>query len=32
LAIQDRFSVAPIYVREGKGYLKSAGIEETARI
>ena len=32
LAIQDRFSAAPIYARTGKGYLKSAGIEEIARV
>jgi hypothetical protein len=32
LAIQDRFSAAPIYAKTGKGYLKSAGVEEIARI
>jgi hypothetical protein len=32
LAIQDRFSAAPIYARTGKGYLKSEGVEEIARI
>ena len=32
LAIQDRFSAAPIYARTGKGYLKSVGVEEIARI
>ncbi len=28
LAIQDRFAAEPIYVKTGKGYLKSAGVEE----
>lgn len=28
LAIQDRFSAEPVYARTGKGYLKSAGVEE----
>jgi len=28
LEIQDRFSAEPIYARTGKGYLKSAGVEE----
>lgn len=32
LAIQDRFSVAPIYAKTGKGYLKSIGVEEIAKI
>lgn len=32
LSIQDRFSAAPVYARTGKGYLKSAGVEEIARI
>ncbi len=32
LAIQDRFSAAPVYARTGKGRLKSAGVEEIARI
>jgi hypothetical protein len=32
LAIQDRFSAAPIYAKTGKGYLESAGVEEIARI
>jgi hypothetical protein len=31
LAIQDRFSAAPVYARTGKGYLKSVGVEEIAR-
>lgn len=32
LAIQDRFSAAPVYAKTGKGYLKSVGVEEIARI
>jgi hypothetical protein len=32
LSIQDRFSAAPVYAKTGKGYLKSAGVEEIARI
>ncbi len=32
LSIQDRFSAAPVYATTGKGYLKSAGIDEIARI
>jgi len=28
LAIQDRFSAEPVCARTGKGYLKSAGVEE----
>ena len=28
LAIQDRFSAEPAYAKTGKGYLKSAGVEE----
>jgi hypothetical protein len=28
LAIQDRFAAEPVYARTGKGYLKSAGVEE----
>jgi len=28
LAIQDRFVAEPIYAKTGKGYLKSAGVEE----
>jgi hypothetical protein len=31
LAIQDRFSAAPVYAKTGKGYLKSVGVEEIAR-
>ncbi len=32
LAIQERFSAAPVYAKTGKGYLKSTGVEEIARI
>ena len=32
LAIQDRFSAAPIYAKTGKGHLKSVGVEEIAKI
>jgi hypothetical protein len=28
LAIQNRFAAEPIYARTGKGFLKSAGVEE----
>jgi hypothetical protein len=28
LAIQDRFAAEPVYAKTGKGYLKSAGVEE----
>ena len=28
LAIQDRFKAEPVYARTGKGYLKSAGVQE----
>lgn len=28
LAIQERFSAEPIYAKTGKGFLKSAGVEE----
>ena len=28
LEMQDRFSAEPVYARTGKGYLKSAGVEE----
>jgi len=31
LAMQDRFSAEPVYAKTGKGYLKSAGIEEIER-
>ena len=30
LKIQDRFSAEPIYAQTGKGYLKSAGVDEIA--
>lgn len=30
LAIQDRFSAAPVYARTGKGFLKSVGVSEIA--
>lgn len=29
---QDRFSAEPVYARTGKGYLKSVGVEEIARV
>ncbi len=32
LLIQDRFSAEPVYAKTGKGYLKSLGVEEIARI
>ena len=32
LAIQDRFAAEPVYAKTGKGYLKSAGVEELSRI
>ncbi|MCU0751847.1 MAG: hypothetical protein MUF86_13070 [Akkermansiaceae bacterium] len=32
LLIQDRFSAPPVYAKTGKGYLKSVGVEEIARI
>jgi hypothetical protein len=32
LLIQDRFSAAPVYAKTGKGYLKSIGVEEIARV
>ncbi|OYW31483.1 MAG: hypothetical protein B7Z47_00970 [Chthoniobacter sp. 12-60-6] len=28
LEIQDRFAAEPIYAKTGKGFLKSAGVEE----
>jgi hypothetical protein len=28
LAIQDRFVAEPVYAKTGKGYLKSAGVQE----
>ena len=32
LAMQERFSAKPVYARTGKGYLKSAGVEEISRV
>jgi hypothetical protein len=32
LAIQDRFVAEPIYAKTGKGFLKSAGVEELQQI
>ncbi len=32
LAIQDRFAAEPIYAKTGKGFLKSAGVEELQKI
>jgi hypothetical protein len=32
LAIQHRFSAAPVYAKTGKGFLKSEGVEELRRI
>lgn len=32
LAIQDRFSAEPVYAKTGKGYLKSAGVEELKNV
>ena len=32
LAMQDRFSAEPVYAKTGKGYLKSAGVEELKKI
>ena len=32
LAIQDRFSAEPVYAKTGKGYLKSAGVDELKQI
>jgi hypothetical protein len=31
LEIQDRFSADPVYAKTGKGYLKSAGVDEVAK-
>ena len=28
LAMQDRFAAQPVYAKTGRGYLKSAGVEE----
>jgi hypothetical protein len=32
LAIQDRFAAEPVYAKTGKGYLKTAGVEELQQI
>lgn len=32
LAIQDRFIAEPVYAKTGKGFLKSAGVEELQRL
>lgn len=32
LAMQERFAAEPVYARTGKGFLKSAGVEELKRI
>lgn len=32
LAIQDRFAAEPVYAKTGKGFLKSAGVEELIAI
>jgi hypothetical protein len=32
LSIQDRFSAEPVYARTGKGFLRSTGIREIARV
>ena len=32
LAIQDRFSADPVYAKTGRGFLKSAGVEELQKI
>ena len=32
LAMQDRFAAEPVYAKTGKGYLKSAGVEELKTI
>jgi hypothetical protein len=28
LAIQDRFAAEPVYAKTGKGFLRSAGVQE----
>ena len=28
LAMQDRFAAEPVYAKTGKGYLRSAGVDE----
>ena len=32
LAMQDRFAAEPVYAKTGKGYLKSAGVEDLQKI
>lgn len=32
LEMQDRFAAEPVYAKTGKGYLKSAGVEELKQI
>ncbi len=32
LEIQDRFAAEPVYAKTGKGFLKSAGVDELKRI
>lgn len=32
LAMQDRFAAEPVYAKTGKGYLKSAGVDELKKI
>jgi len=32
LAIQERFAAEPVHAKTGKGFLKSAGVDELRRI
>lgn len=32
LEMQDRFAAEPVYAKTGKGFLKSAGVDELKRI
>lgn len=32
LAMQDRFAAEPVYAKTGKGYLKSAGVDEIRKV
>jgi hypothetical protein len=32
LAMQDRFAAEPVYAKTGKGFLKSAGVEELKQL
>jgi hypothetical protein len=32
LSIQDRFSAEPVYAKTGRGVLKSAGVEDLAKL